>query len=187
MMPMDRFGRIWIPARGLAGTLVLALALGGPVPAAPSAAVAGGIEGVVKRLAADASEPVAGARVLTTDAQTRELRSTVRTDDAGRFRVEGLGPGSYRVAVEADGGLYLSGSPVTLDEASPRRAVEIGLQPGVPAPAVSGGAANFFDDPLTATLTILGIAVVVGFLIGEVFGGDGDEGDSASPATVDER
>lgn len=184
---MSEHSRIGGFGRFLASGLAVILAAGGTLHAAPAPIAGGTLEGVVRRQAAQSSTAIVGARVLAADVDTRSTHASVPTDDLGRFRIDGLPPGTYRLAVEADGGLYLAGGPVTVDAASPRRAIEIGLRAGEPAPGVSGGAVNFFDDPLTATLTVLGIAVVVGFLIGEVFGGDDDDGDSASPATLEDR
>jgi outer membrane protein OmpA-like peptidoglycan-associated protein len=54
---------------------------------------------------ADTSQPVAGIRVMLSDAQHKE--SPLNTDGSGGFRFEGVAPGSGELRVEADGYLVL--------------------------------------------------------------------------------
>ncbi|HYP52584.1 MAG TPA: carboxypeptidase-like regulatory domain-containing protein, partial [Pyrinomonadaceae bacterium] len=69
------------------------------VSAGASASAQGGA--IAGRVVNQKGEPVAGATVTATDASGRKRQAT--TDGEGRFRIEGLAPGSYGVTANAKG------------------------------------------------------------------------------------
>ncbi|HVE80366.1 MAG TPA: carboxypeptidase-like regulatory domain-containing protein, partial [Gemmatimonadaceae bacterium] len=79
--------------------VLAALALGATVPGALRAQLTITLEGSVRNTA---GEPVTQAQVGVTNPATNEQRVTL-VNEAGRFRVLGLAPGSYRVNVRAVG------------------------------------------------------------------------------------
>lgn len=150
-------------ARLLAALLIVAL----PAPglAARAEPATGGLTGVIR---AANNTPLAGARLLATeDAENTVFRSEPTTDD-GNFSLGELEPGTYRLAVEVDEGIYLVRYPVPV-VAGVNRAVQIAL--GETADASSGRAApetSVWNNPYTAGAIVLGVAIVVGILIKNV-------------------
>ena len=124
------------PARAL--TLVLALAiLTLLVPRQAIAQENGLIEGVVSNGTAGAAPPADAEvviHILQNRVKTGERR--VRTDAAGRFRVDGLAPGAdllYFPIVQYGGVAYYPDRPVVLDGAAPGR-TEIAVYEPTPRP-----------------------------------------------------
>jgi protocatechuate 3,4-dioxygenase beta subunit len=108
-------------------SLPLSLALGSASPAAPTKTAGTVLDGLV--LDGTTSRPVAGAKVRVSEerAPTAETDTggEATTDAKGRFRIEGLAPGRYKVAAGARG--FGLGSRVT---AVPAPAVQVFLFPG---------------------------------------------------------
>lgn len=164
----------------LVGTLIAGLVvLGSP------AFAAGAVQGVVVR--GESAQPASGVRVHLADPATGEIRTSAPTAADGSFTVVDLPEARYEVGVEADGGLYLVPTPV-----------EIGPESTVPlhltlAPAASGDekpidivgthrkGVSVWNNPLTATLVVLGIAVGAGIVVDQVFEDDDSSSGSASP------
>lgn len=162
-----------------AGLLVLMPFGASPVLATPMPAQLSG-----SILDADADSPAQGVVVHASDPRTGAFFSSEPTDAGGRFEIPDLPPSSYAVAVQANGGLYLVDGSVRL-EAGQERFVQLAVKddPGVHANAAAGGtmakSSSAWNNPLIATLSILGAAVFVGAVINNVI----DDDDSASPSS----
>jgi hypothetical protein len=146
----------------VAGLLVASLA--GSLEA-PLAAGSASLNGRV--VSAGTGSPLAGVRVHVADPRTREIRSSEATTADGSFSVRGLEPATYSVAVESAGGLYVVDSPVAL-AAGKDRAIELAVQPAPQkdAPAEKTPKTSVWENPLTATLIVVGAAIVVGAIVG---------------------
>jgi hypothetical protein len=156
-------------------TLAVALIVGvqllvSPAPAAtPSAALSGQI------ISAEAHAPVPGVVVRMVDPGTGDLYTSTPTDDKGEFEIDSLPPATYALSVQQDEGVYLAGSHVVLAPGEHRS-----VQVAVYAKEATGPEAaqnpqyktSVWENPLTATLIALGIAVVLGYGIQEWFGND---------------
>ena len=150
------------------------------VPATAGAASAS-LSGQILR--ADTRAPLAGAVVHLADPISGELFSSEHTDNKGSFRIASLPPSTYKLAVEAEGGLFTSETPVPL-ESGQSRSVQVALnQQAAPSPEEAEKkkkkkqGTSLWDNPLTATLVVLGAAIVAGVIIEEVI-----EDDDASPS-----
>lgn len=128
---------------------------------------------------------VAGAIVHAAIDDTT-IRSSAPLGADGKFTIEGLPEGAWNLAVQTDAGLLVASTPVPV-RAGQNRAVKISLAPGVNAqegPVIAEkekkkkGAMTFWSNPLTASLIVVGSAVVVGVLLDQWT--DDDE-PSASP------
>ncbi len=122
------------------------------------------------------SAPLSGARVHVGDPESGRFYQSGRTDGEGGFTLDGLPAAEYRVAVESEGGLYVVGTPVRLAPGQ-ARSLQLAINPQTdpPTPADAQGGGGFWRNPVTATLTVLGIAVALGFLIDELDDDDDDE------------
>jgi protocatechuate 3,4-dioxygenase beta subunit len=71
--------------------------------------------------------PVAGVRVEGIPVEDGSGSASTRTDEEGRFRIEGLGPGRYRVEATSEGREGYSQSSITLamGETSPEVVIEL--------------------------------------------------------------
>lgn len=149
----------------------LILALACLLLAAPTGAVT--LEGQVAT--ADQRAPIEGVVVLIGEPTTGTIHSSTPTDADGSFSVSGLEAGSYEVAVKSDAGLYVVGAPIEVGERSQQRA-KVLIQPQTSA----RGPANtsLWHNPITATLVVLGGAIIIGVAAEEL---SGDE-ESASPS-----
>ena len=137
----------------------------------------------------DGEQPVGGAILHAGDMRTGEIYSSAVTKSDGGFVLSGLPPAAYELAVEKDGGLYLVGAPLQL-AAGQKQDVQVAIQPeAVPDAAPDPKTAKedeedrkmgFLENPLFASLTVIGVSVVFGALISEL--DTSDEG-IASPFT----
>ena len=150
--------------RWLAGVLVVALQVVlVPATAATSTAALNG-----SVLSGGASVPLPGARVHAAETRTGAVSTSSITTADGSFRLDGLPPATYSLAVESAGGLYLVGTPVHL-EPGEERTVHLAVQETAPSPAEAAaktaGRLAWWNNPLFATLVVLGGAVIVGVIV----------------------
>jgi hypothetical protein len=156
-----------VTARLLAAVVVAAL----PAPSLPAVPEPGSAElgGVI--LTAEQTH-LAGARLLAADPAQGKVYRSEPTAPNGSFALSGLEPGTYDLAVEVDGGLYLVEDPLYL-VAGVKRTVRIAVgaepppEPGVPSPrdATTEQAPSLWNNPVSAGAIVLGIAIVVGVLV----------------------
>ncbi len=127
-----------------------------------------GLSGVIR--GADRA-PLEGARLLAADPDSgRVVRSDQSTPD-GNF-VLTLEAGTYELAVEVDGGLYLVEKPMEL-VAGVARPVQIAVGVGdadgtIGAAAADGSprpASSVWNNPASAGALVLGLAIVVGIIV----------------------
>lgn len=137
----------------LMSSLVLAAtpALSDEVPA--------GVSGEI--VAIDGESPLAGSRVHLAEPRSGRTFASEPTGTDGSFGVADVPPGTYQVAIESDGRLYLVDGPLALAPGETRN-VQLALQSkSAPAPA------GVWQDPLYAGLIVAGSAIVLGILINE--------------------
>ena len=127
--------------------------------------------------------PLADARVHAGNPRTGEIFSSRVTSADGVFRMSTLPPAEYQLAVESGGGLYLVETPVSL-EAGQNRNLQLAISPGKSEPADppeeaekeedddDNGGLTIWSNPATATLILLGAAVILGFLIEDLITDD---------------
>ena len=177
--------------RLLASALVLCL-----LPAVPASAAdhASTLSGVVR--AEDGRATLAGARVFAGDPETGEVYPSGWTAEDGTFEIRGLPPASYRLAVESNAGLHLIDLPVPLGKGM-TRTVGISVHTAMAGDDAGGGGEaegggesgktnksrrpNLWNNPLTAALIVIGLAVVFGLVIANAT--DDDDGFLEEPAT----
>ncbi|TDI48154.1 MAG: carboxypeptidase regulatory-like domain-containing protein [Acidobacteria bacterium] len=156
-----------------------------PTAAGPkSATLAGTI------YAFDGEQPVDGAILHAGDMRTGEIYSSAATNSDGIFVLSDLPPAAYELAVEKDGGLYLVGAPLQLAPGQ-KRDVQVAIHPETvpdvaPDPkTVSEEKENremdWLDNPLFASLVVIGVSILFGALISTL--DESDEG-IASPFTT---
>jgi hypothetical protein len=182
-----RLFRVWRKARMkkhslttkvLAAALVLSLqSMFIPVSAEVQTA---SISGTV--LSSETQEPLAGATIYAADPKTGEIYPSGSTDESGAFAVKSLPPSTYEVAVEAEGSLFLVGTPVRLAPGQTQN-VSLAVNPeSAPSPQQAQkkgnrGGTSVWNNPLTAALIVAGSAVLLGAIVNET---TKDE-DSSSP------
>jgi hypothetical protein len=165
---------------------LVALPLAPACEAAPAASLGGRI------VSAGTDAPLAGARLHVADGRSGRIVTSGVTGADGAFEIAGLEPATYDLAVESRGGLYVVETPVRL-AGGERRSLQLAVSPqAVPAPAPAGqkdppaaqdptpkkkSAADVWNNPLTATLIVVGGAVVLGLVVESVVGNP-----SASPS-----
>ena len=162
----------------LAGLLAVLLpGLAVPVGAVDvaSASVSGTVHSAPDR------SPVAGARLYLGDPDTGDVYPSNPTDDGGRFRVDGVPPATYEVAVGVDRGLFLVPARVTL-EAGAEETLLLAVDTHAAAAARSGDESagsglRLWSNPFTAALIVLGSALVIGAAVESAT----DDEDPASP------
>jgi len=143
-----------------------------PSFAQPSAA----LDGTVLR--ADRTTPIAGAKVHLADVRSGAFVESAPTADDGSFHLDSLPGSEYSIAVEVDGGLYVVPAPLTLNDGETRR-VHLAINPNAQLDADSSLGASklsFRNNPLTATLLLLGGLIILGVFIDEL-----TDSDPASP------
>ena len=168
----------WI--RGLAGLLTVILAGGTGVFAAPTPA---SVQGTVTLRGG--AQPVEGAVVLLGNPKNGSIVPSTPADAQGRFSVAGLSPATYQMAVRQGERLWVVDAPITLAPGQARE-VTVGIDPQqAPSPDAAEDEMDkdkmtFWNNPLTASLIVVGSAIVVGLLIDAAT--DDDEPTPASPA-----
>ncbi len=151
-----------------------------PVPASEVAALGGTVV-----LGAQGSAPLAGAIVHLADTSTGAIAASAKTGESGAFRAEGLPPATYRVGIEKDGRLYAVASPVTLAPGQVQTVTvaipaSASAQPMPPEDDQDRGGLTWWNNPLTASLIVVGGAVILGILIDQAT--DDDEPTPSSPS-----
>jgi hypothetical protein len=120
--------------------------------------------------------PVEGARLHVSNPKTGEMFSSEPAGDDGRVMIDELPAATYSLAVESGGGLYLVDAPLPV-EAGSRQSVNLAVTPQ-PVDAKKDKApkeernTSLKENPATAALIVVGIAVVIGLL----FYNDDDSG-----------
>ena len=146
-------------------TLTIALLLAVP-------AMAGTLEGQVTH--ADSKAPMAGVVVMIGEPGSGEIHSSQPTDADGNFSVEGLSAGSYEVAVKSDAGLYVVDTPLAVGD-RPKQRTKLLIQPHT---SRVGAKTGIWNNPVTATLVVLGGAIIIGVAAEEL----SDDEEDASPS-----
>lgn len=142
--------------------LLAASLIASPVLVA-SPAPSGTLSGVIL------GDHIAGAIVHAAVDDTT-IRSSAALGTDGRFAIEGLPEGVWNLAVQTEAGLHVASTPVPV-HAGETKMVRISLAPGANATTepvgkkAKRGAMNFWNNPLTATLFVVGAAIVVGVAI----------------------
>jgi hypothetical protein len=134
---------------------------------------------------ADGGEAAADGAILhAANLRTGDIYSSVKTGSDGEFVISDLPPAAYELAIEQDGGLYLTKSAVQLTAGEQRKVhVAINAQ-AAPDPETAakkkkkGG--GIWDKPWLATLVVVGGAFVVGWAISSA---DSDSQGLPSPFT----
>ncbi len=148
--------------------VVLALVL-----AAPPGAVAGET-GVLTGSVLPATDNVPAAKTVWVGA----IPAPVATD--GSFAATGLPAGQSELAIETSEGLYVVATPVAIAPGTTRRIqLAYGGRQDTSAPKPSENEkkkkrAGFWANPLSATLIIVGSAIVLGFAINELTQSDNE-------------
>jgi hypothetical protein len=158
-------------------------ALGIPVAAEPASAAAGALASVRGTvLSADSGAPLAQARVHASEPRAERFFSSQPCESDGSFRLGDLPAGTYELAVESAGALYLAQAPLRL-EPGQSRSVHLAVRKTASQdPSAANQRGGFFENPVTAALTIAGIATATGLLLNE-WTNDEDESDrDASPS-----
>lgn len=169
--------------RCLAVTLATALTLA-LVPAASLAAEGlGGLNGRI--VAADNRTPVEGAVVKAAHLATETVYESARTTASGKFHLTDLPVGSYELAVATDEGLYPTGTVLNV-EANQTGTLALAL-----APAPSDSEENeddkkpgFWDKPIVATGTIIGVGIVLALAADSLLGDSDDPEEIVGTPTV---
>lgn len=175
--------------RRLAGKIVAVVLISALHWAALPAATppsTGSIAGHV--LSADSQAPLAGVQVHLADSRTGEIRTSSPTSADGSFSVAGLQPSSYELAVQSAGGVYLADGALRLDSGQ-KRNVQVAINAQIaPSPAEKSSGrrrgAGWWNNPLAATLIVLGSAVLVGVAVDQL---TNDDDDAAQPASSSSR
>ena len=173
-------------ARILAAVLVVAVQLifAPTTVGQESATLAGTI------YALDGGQPVEGAILHAGDMRTGEIHSSTATNSDGDFVLSGLPPAAYELAVEKDGGLYPVGAPLQLT-AGEKRDVQVAIHPEAepevaPDPKTAkeeeeDREMGFLDNPLFASLAVIGVSILFGLAISAL---DTSDESIASPFTT---
>ena len=117
--------------------------------------------------------PLAGSKLHAGDPKTGEIFSSAPASDDGSFVLDELPAATYELAVESDGGLYIVGTPLTLAPGTAQTLnLAVSRQPLTNHEEEEGdddnpGKFKLWDNPLMATLIIVGIVGVVGLLLGD--------------------
>ena len=129
--------------------------------------------------------PASAAGVVPTTVWVGAVPAAVSAD--GSFRADAIPAGPAELAIETSEGLYLVGAPVAIAPGTTRH-VQLafgGRQDSSAPPATEkekkkkrGG---IWAHPATATLIVIGSAIVVGFAVDELTNSDGHPVSPSSP------
>jgi len=132
---------------------------------------------------ADAT-PMTGATLHAGDARSGRVFRSSPADDGGNFALGDLPPSTYRLAVESDGGLYVVEAPLTVAPGT-ASTLMLSVHPSADGADTldddddSDDRFALLDNPLGAAMTFLGLAVIVGVIIG---GSSGSSTGASSPS-----
>jgi len=170
-------------ARTVSITVILSFLLLAVSPAFPQMQQGSSISGRI--LLADKKAPVAGAIVKAAEIESKKIFESGPTAPNGSYEIAGLSKGNYDVAVQIGNGLYVVNKILNVQE-NESYALSLTLQedpkaqeeqkneekPAETPPATTeeqkDSKIGFWNNPLTATLTLVGIAIVTGYAIDEV-------------------
>jgi hypothetical protein len=159
---------------------VLACLLAAPAPAL--AAATGTLTG---RILAAPGAPAAKS-VWVAEAKAGTAPAVFPVGPDGTFRAEGVPAGSLALAIDTDAGLYTVETPVTIAPGTTRdlRLALRGRQDtNSPPPAVKPSKRrNVWNNPLAASLIVIGGAVVLGVAVDQLTS-KGSSNAPASPST----
>jgi len=174
------------PATRILATVLLLVF---PLTASPLFAVTGAMPGGTASISGtlfsvSSATPLAGARLHLEDARGSSYVSAPAGVD-GAFDVVDLPASSYKVAVESHGSLYVVDTPVKLEPGASQR-VRLAVRDGgkgrgrggreetTPPPPNKTGAkdTSFWSNPLTATLIVVGGAILVGVIVDQATNDD---------------
>lgn len=144
-----------------AATIIALQLIAIPTSAQPSAT----LDGTVLR--ADRATPIVGAKVHLADVRSGAFVESAPTADDGSFQLDSLPGSEYRIAVEADGGLYLVPAPLALNDGETRRVV-LAINPNAQLAPGSTSTLSFRNNPVTATLLLLSGLLILGVFIDEL-------------------
>jgi hypothetical protein len=153
----------------LAATLTIAF-----VPAVSLAAEGlGGLNGRI--VSADYRTPVEGAVVKAAHLASETVYESARTSRNGKFHIADLPAGSYELAVATDEGLYPTGTVLSV-EANRTGTLALAL---APAPSDTeededDDKGGFWDKPLVATGTVIGVGLVLAIAADSLLGDSDD-------------
>jgi hypothetical protein len=131
------------------------------------------------------TQPIAGAVVLVGNPRDGSVVASGPADAQGRFTVANLAPATYQVAVRQGQRMWVVDAPVTLAPGQARD-LTVGINPQqAPGPDAAAAEAgkdkmSFWNNPLTASLIVVGAAILVGVAIDAAT--DDDEETPASPS-----
>lgn len=169
-----------VPAKLVATLLIPALYFAPVLAVAP--APGGTLSGHV--FAAEGHAPLRGVQVHVGDPSSGTIRGSATTGDDGSFTVTGLPPAKYEIAVQSPKAVYVAGGSVAL-AAGESRSVQVAVNEQVaPSPAEVAkkrrrGGAAWLNNPFTATMIVLGAAVLIGVVVDNA---TDDEDTSPSPS-----
>jgi hypothetical protein len=129
--------------------------------------------------------PLAGAKLHANDPKTGKIFSSRPATDEGAFELTELPPSTYALAVESNGGLYLVEAPLQLAPGA-TRTVNLAV---TPQNVLREGeedddmdeAWGFMENPLTATLIVLGTALVAGVALDNILDDDDKKKSPSAP------
>jgi hypothetical protein len=174
--------------------MFLAFAIGSfglPVFASPAPAILSG-----KILRTGTGDPVQGAVVKLNHRSEGKIYSSTQADAQGAYSLSDIPAGTYDLAIETDGGLFLVNAPVSLTSGEKREA-SFSLQPKKgAAEGETGGTAGkepaadakdskkkaatpWYRSGWFGTAVVVGSAVILGAVLSS---SDNDEPASASPS-----
>jgi hypothetical protein len=127
--------------------------------------------------------PPPDGRLVATNVWVGDKPAAVAAD--GSFRMEGIPAGPAELAIETSAGLYVVATPVAIAPGATRRVqLAFGGRKDTSAPAAPENdtkkkRGGIWSNPTTATLIIIGSAIVVGVAIDQL---THDAGAPASPS-----
>ena len=166
--------------------VVVALVSGLSLPSGLARTPSGGLSGRVIQ-ALGGRETAKTVWLLPEDGASRPVGAPVASD--GTFRLADLPAGPAGLAVETDGGLYVVHTPVAIAPGATRdvqlalggRQDSSDLPPSEKEKKRRKG--GIWGNPVTATLIVVGSAIVVGVLVSSLSGSDSNP--PASPSNPD--
>jgi len=154
-------------------TLSLLIAVGLAAPALPASDRGGGAVLTGRVVRAGNARPLPGARVWLAESPGTRVIASAPSSEGGAFSLRDVPPGTYALAVEVEPGLYPLESALNLS-ADSTRVVRIELPPAAQAgsgpaePQAPAARNRIWNNPFTASLLVLGAAVLVSVVVQSV-------------------